>query len=123
MGDVTKRLISRWNQVWKEQAAEDKRQRIKMIVESLMFFFTCKGDLFGGGEDARVTYAKMRDPDDEDHNDGWLKEANFTAVNLYKALSGEQGTSIFGMKDLDDIDVITDKDKVERLLAKKVGDG
>ena len=40
--------------------------------------------IYGAPEGSRVTFAKMRDPDDEDNTPGWLKEANFMATNLTK---------------------------------------
>lgn len=117
-----KKIISQWNLVWKEQADEVKRNRAKMIVENsnLIFFFTCRKELYGCEESSRVTYAKMVDPKDEDNTEGWLKEANFNALNLYKCVNGEQSETIFGEKDLKDIDVITDKKKVENMLIKHI---
>jgi pantothenate synthetase len=124
MADV-KKLINQWNLVWKEQVAETKRNRAKMIVENgnLIFFFTCRNDLFGAGESSRVTYAKMIDPKDEDNTEGWLKEANFTGLNLYKCVNGEQAETIFGEKDLKQIDIITDRKKVEDMLIKHIDKG
>lgn len=122
MGSVTKRLIQQWNLVWKEHTAEEKRNRIRMLLEAgnLIFFFTHKGELYGAGEGSRVTYAKMVDKNDEDYTKGWLKEANFPATNLYKCIDGEQNQTIFGEKDLDGIKVVSDKDKVEKMLHKHI---
>lgn len=114
-------MILKWRQIWHEQIADDKKTRARMILDgsNILFFFTYKGDLYGSGESARVTYAKMRDPDDEDHTPGWLKDASFSASNLFKCVDGEtENQTIFSQKDMKDIDVITDKNKVEKLLMK-----
>jgi hypothetical protein len=98
----------------------DKSTRINSILDGeFIFFFVYDKELYGAPEGSRVTYAKMRDKNDEDNTKGWLKEANFMASNLYKCLDGENNHRIFGYKELNNIHVITDKKEVEKMLEKK----
>jgi len=120
MGNVTKRIMLKWNQLWEN---EEKKNHVKTMMSGINFFFTYKGDLYGGGESSRVTYAKMVDPEDEDHTPGWMKEASFSAVNLYKDLEGQKDQTIFTEKDISEINVITEKDQAEKMLMKKAANG
>lgn len=107
---------------------EDLQNQIKILLDGqqLIFFFKKGKELYGTGEDGRVTFAKMKNPDEE-HDDDWRKEASFVAVNLKRALEGIKVHNIFGGKDLDEIKVL-DRDKMEKMLVdvakgKKVDTG
>lgn len=101
---------------------KEKQVRAKMILDgsNLLFFFKCRKDLYGAPETSRVVFAKLKDKDDEDNYPGWRKEANFTATNLFKLVDGEENQTIFGEKDMPDIEVVSDKDKIEKELMKHI---
>lgn len=122
MSDPTKHLLQRWHDLWQEGAADEKRNRVKMILDgsNVIFFFLYKGDLYGASESGRVTFAKMLDKKDPDNTKGWRKEATWTATNLYQSVDGKKNQTILGEKDLKDIKVIGDKDKVEELLMQHI---
>lgn len=92
---------------------------IEEIIDSgeFILFFTFEKNLFGASESARVTYAKMKDKDDEDNTPGWRKEASFTATNLNKLVKGEDCRNIFYFKDLSKMKVVSDKKKIKKLLS------
>jgi hypothetical protein len=91
---------------------EQEINKLKMFVDSqgLIFFFKKGKEYFGAGEDSRVVFAKMKNPDD-DLPDGWGDEANFSATNLSKMVKGEPTTHIFSKSDLKKIKVV-DREKV-----------
>lgn len=76
-----------------------------------IFFFKYKGDVYGTGESGRLVFAQMKNPSDE-NTDGWKKEASFTACNLCHLAQNNRTETVFGAKELNDIDVIADKDEV-----------
>jgi hypothetical protein len=80
-------------------------------------------DLFGGGEDSRVVFAKMKDPKDEDAPSGWAEEASFSADNLIKKLKGEPAQHVFEKDDLKEIKIMDRDDVVDELHkeAEKLG--
>ena len=92
--------------------------RVNDLLAPFVFFFKIHNDLYGAGEDSRVVFAKMKHPDDELPS-GWKKEANFTAHNLNKSITGEGSQHVFSHKDLKQIHVL-DKDKVAEILHKEV---
>lgn len=109
--------------LWDEEVQKSQENKeIEKIVDSNQFllFFKSKGSIFGTGEDGRVTFARIKNPDD-DTITGWDEEANFAATNLTKLVQGEQSSSVFSQKDLKDIKVL-DKDKVIEELSKAKSD-
>lgn len=92
-----------------------QKNKLKLILESFVFFFRFQKDVFGANEASRVTFAKMKDPKDEDNNPAWLKEANFVAVNLNKLGQGQQVQMIFSNKELGEIGVVSKKDALSTL--------
>ncbi len=100
----------------------NKESQIKTLVDGQNFvlFFKRNGDIFGTHEPHRVTFARMKNPDD-DIDDGWLKEASFMAVNLSSAISGSPQQEIFQSKNIDSLKII-DKDTAYKELAKQAGD-
>ena len=98
---------------------ENNRSKIESLldVNKLLLFFKKDGDVFGSGEDARVTFAKMKNPD-KDLPSGWVKEASFTAKNLTKELGGDPSDHVFNHEDLKDIKII-DREKAEEILNKQ----
>ncbi len=116
----------KWRGMWEAALDDVQKKKLKMILDggNLLFFFRYENDIFGASEGSRVTFAKMKDPDDEDHTEGWLKEANFMATNLTKLGQGQQQQMIFGMKDLHKIDVLTKEEafaQMEEFFEKEKG--
>jgi hypothetical protein len=110
--------LSRW-----DEAAEkiDIRNKIKAMLgdNDFVFFFKKDKNYFGAPEEGRLVFARMKHPEPDDK--GWVKDANFGALNLNKALEGEKTESLFGEKDLDKIEVM-DQEKVYTQLAKMAKD-
>lgn len=104
---------------------EENISRIDALLddnEYVLYFFKDK-QLFAGGEDSRLTFAKMKNPDDDLPKD-WEKEATFSADNLEKLVLGEPGKHVFSSRDLKKMKII-DRDEVVQQLTKiveKLGD-
>lgn len=88
------------------------------IIDGNDFIFLFKkGDsYYGAGEDSRIVFARMKNPD-KDLPPNWKKEASFVATDLKKALEGLKSQNIFYAKDLKDIKVM-DREEVIKELAK-----
>ena len=101
---------------WLHEAVD--RQKVHDMIEgsNFVFFFKRGKEVFGAPEESRLTFAKIKNPD-EDLPSGWTEEATFMALNLSKAIQGEMVRSIFRKKDLKEI-TIMDKDEA----IKKVSD-
>ncbi len=100
-----------------------ERAKVDMISQLLdtqefVLFFKLKGSVFGGPEESRIVYAKMKNPD-EDMTGKWKDDFSFVAVNLDDIVSGHGSQRVFGFKDLKNIKVI-DKEKAAEELGKKV---
>jgi hypothetical protein len=115
-------IMDVWDEILNEEHKDGK-------IESLLdgngniLFFKKDGDIFGAGEDSRVVFAKLKNPDD-DLPQGWTKEANFTADNLTRTIKGEPSRHVFNKDDLKDIKVMDRDEAFESLknVANKVGD-
>jgi hypothetical protein len=107
-------LMDQWDDI------KLRQENIKEMIEGngIVFFFKKGKDIYGGGEGARVTFAKMKHPD-EDLPDGWNEEADFSAINLSKAAKGSEVKSIFGIKDMDNIKVIDREVAEDKLIGEK----
>ncbi len=107
--------MDQWNQSILE---EEERNDIQHLIDShgMILFFKKDKDYFGAGEDSRVVFARLKNPD-EDTPSGWADEANFTAENLSKIMRGEPGQQVFDKSDLSKIKIM-DKDKIVEELKK-----
>jgi hypothetical protein len=116
--------LATWDRHRLMEQIADAKGRVKALIDGLgmMLFLKKKGgdDLFGTGEDGRVAFAQMRNPD-ADQPDGWDKDASFTCTNLSGAVRGEPSQTVFGGKDLDDLEVIEDPDDLIDMLLKGGG--
>lgn len=95
-----------------------QRQReghIKMLIygQNFIFFFHYDGNIYGGGEEARLTYANMK----SDHEEG-SEEMVFSANNLTSAVNGKPVEEFFRLEDISKIKVITNH-VAEHLLNKQ----
>jgi hypothetical protein len=102
-------LLNRWDET-------KDVLKIKSLLQDngFVMFFKKDGSIFGAPEISRVTFAKMKNPDEDSE---WADEANFAAFDLLKALTGERMQGMFGKKDIDSLELI-DQDQVEKLLSK-----
>ena len=114
---TTQRLMAYWRSLWEAALDDQQKKKLKMMLDGggLIFYFRYKDEVYGAPEGSRVTFAKMKDPDDEDHTPGWLREANFMATNLTKMGQGQQVQTIFGEKDLKDVDVLSKEEAYDAL--------
>lgn len=108
--------------LWDENLAKERDNQVSGLIDGndFIFFFIKDGDIYGGTEDSRVTFARMKNP--EDDGESWADEANFIAFNLDKALLGKQIKSVFSKKDLPTLEVI-DRNTAEKKLkanARKI---
>ena len=92
-----------------------KNKNILKEENNLVFFFKKDKTLYGAPESSRLTFARMKNPEDDDAD--WSKEATFSAYDLEKS-SDKPSKNLFGSKDLEKIQVI-DQEKAEKELAKK----
>jgi hypothetical protein len=103
-------LIDKWDE------AVD-RQQIQDMIEgnNFVFFFKKKDEVFGAPEESRLTFAKMKNPD-EDTPKEWAKDATFAAINFNRAIQGEKVKSVFGFDDLKEIEVVERDEAIEKLV-------
>jgi len=114
---TTKRLMAHWTTMWEAALDAQQRNKLKMMLDggNLIFYFRYQNEVYGAPEGSRVTFAKMKDPNDEDYSPAWLKETNFMATNLTKLGQGQSGQTIFGEKELKSIDVLTKDEAMSAL--------
>lgn len=95
---------------------EEKDDSVKHILDShgLVFFFSKGDDYFGTGEDGRIVFARIKNPDDETP-DGWEDEASFTACNLEKLIKGQPCQSVVDRDSIKSIKVMDQSDVVAKL--------
>lgn len=105
--------------IWQEE--EKNTDKIKTLVDGQDFvmFFKKGNNVYGAGEDSRLTFARMKSKPDEETTKDWIKEANFIGINLSKAITGDKVHNIFSKKDLSEIKII-DKNEAQELLEKQV---
>lgn len=103
---------------------EEDQEHLKhfLDMQGLILFFKKDGDYFGAGEDSRVVFARLKNPDDE-NSKGWEDEASFTATNLSKMVNGEPSTNIFDKEDIKNIKIVDRDDMVKKLSEKASASG
>jgi len=87
----------------------------KCLIEDneLVFFFIKDKTIYGGNENSRIIFAKMKNSDTDDKE--WKEDATFSAYNLENK---ENNESVFTYKDLDKIKII-DQETAEKKLNEK----
>ncbi len=113
VGSEFRDMITLWEDA---MLSQDRKNQIRMLVDgqNLILFFTYEDQVYGAHEPQRVSFARLKDPDDETP-EGWAEEANFTAINLTRAITGKPEPHIFYKEDIPKIEVI-DKDMAASLL-------
>jgi len=100
--------------LWDENL--DKNKLEKMTEEDdISFFFISDGKTYGGTEDSRLTFARMKSPDNEDENEAWAKEATFIGINLEKLKDGQKEQKLFSQSDLKNIKPISKEDAFKNI--------
>lgn len=110
--------IIKFQELWDEYLLkEDIKNRILALLDGqdLILFFKKDQDIFGANEENRLIFAKLKE---KKENEFWKNEASFMAINLSKAIEGENVKSVFNKKNLKEIKVI-DHDEALKLLLKK----
>ena len=99
------------------QFVSEDNNKIDLCIDGTDFelFFLHNKDVFGADSDSRIVFAKMKDKKDPDHNPKWLKEANFKATNITALLKGNKVESMFFLKDLKKIEILS-KDEAKKKL-------
>lgn len=115
-GNEFLRMILEWDKtqhVMKEE--DDVFVKTKMLVDGhdFIFFFACRGNIYGANETARSVFSVMKNPMDEPG----YEEMSFSAANLTKAMQGDPKEEIFIYKDIPSIKVLK-KDVARHLLMK-----
>jgi hypothetical protein len=107
---------------WLRLIEDEELDRLKSLIDGdgLVLFFKKDGNYFGAGEDSRVVFARLKNPDDET-TDGWEEDANFVGVNLSKLAKGEPSQHVFGKDDIDDIKVVDRDEALDGLKGKTTG--
>ena len=102
---------------WDDDLVLERKAAVKSMLDhpGLVIFFKNGNSIFGGPEESRIVYAKLKS-DDEDKT--WKDEASFGGLDLMKALSGEKTQSLFGSHDLPKIKLLTDKDELCKMMDK-----
>jgi hypothetical protein len=115
-------LMDRWD-VFCEKVDLDKKLDDILDKHELILFFKKGKELFGATEESRVIFAKLKtDTEDDPMMPGFRQEARFPAINLYKAMSNDPESSlesVFSIKDLPKIKVVSREDAVELLKAPR----
>jgi len=100
-----------------EQEGDDSIKHT-LDAHGLILFFKKDNEYFGAGEDGRIVFARIKNPD-KDTPDGWEEEATFTACNLKKLLRGEPCQSVIGRNAIDKIKVLDQAEVVKGLKDVK----
>lgn len=103
--------------IWDAYLLEsDNEATIRNLIDqnSLIMFFKKDNDYFGCGEDGRIIFAKMKNPD-KDLPEGWEDEASFTAVNISKMLRGEPSQQVLDYNSIKKLKVVDAEDVVKKL--------
>lgn len=118
-----KNFIEMWD---KELVSSAKKNAIALLVEAqnFMFFFLFEKNLFGGTEDSRVVFARLKSPaekDNPDETEQWKKDATFICTNLTKTImTGNVTQQVFKNKDIQEIKIVPSKDEAYEILLKQV---
>lgn len=91
---------------------EEEANKLNDFIDGngLILFFKKGDSYFGAGEDSRVVFARLKNPD-EDTPSGWEDDASFTAINLTKLANGEPAQHVFDRNDIKKMKIM-DRDKV-----------
>jgi len=95
-------LMNKWDNI-----KEDFEKNCIIEDNNLVFFFKKEGKLYGAPEQSRLTFAKMKNPNEDEKE--FCADATFKGFELN---SEEKKELIFTYKDLDKIEVV-DKSEIK----------
>ena len=108
-----RQLLDQWDEVQVNTALIDQIRQA-MDGHGLCFYFIKDDGVFGGPEDSRVSFARMKHPDPEEG----LEDGDFLGLGLDDILSGNIVQRLFGKNDIDDLQII-DQDTAAEHITKK----
>lgn len=119
-------IMNAWDRYKLMEQINGIKDRIKNIIGSGQFIMFVKkksdNDIFGTDEDGRLMFAKMKNPDDDEVlPDGWEKEGSFSCTNLSQLVNGIPTQTIFGHKDLKDLEIVDDQEELINMLLSSMG--
>jgi hypothetical protein len=108
-------LMDTWDTYLEE---EEKENRVRSLLDGqgLIIFFSRGDSIFGAPEESRLTFARMKNPSEDDTN---LDDATFIALNLLDTLMGKPQQTMFKMQDISKLKILP-KEKCEKILLKHV---
>jgi len=110
VGNEFRELLDKWDAVC-IQEKRDNHIRLLVDGQNFVFYFKFEGDIYATHEPQRVTFARMKNPSDDDDIDLGFEQAHFKAFNLTKALSGKMASpDIFYKDDIDRVEIV-DRDE------------
>ena len=111
-----------WNKLWEnEQNKKLIKNQVKTLLasEDFVMYFKKNGDVYACGEESRLTFARIKNPNDDDMVD---LESNFMAVNLTKGLKNNTKVqNIFSNKDVKSIKIISEEEAEKTLISQVKG--
>ena len=102
-------LIDQW-----DEAADSLQAKALIETNSLILFFEKDKKIYGSPESSRVIFARMKNPD-KDTPKEWLKDSNFVAFDLKKAMQGKKVEVLISYKDLNSIKILDESEAIKRL--------
>lgn len=103
--------------IWENKLEDENKTKILKFInsEDLTFFFIFNNECYAASEDARLTFAKLKVPD-EDYHPSWDEEASFLAFNITRGIKEDNiPKKLFYKKDLEEIKV-KNKEDIEKIL-------
>lgn len=103
--------------IWEQRIEDENKSKILKFInsEDLTFFFQFEDEYYAASEDSRLTFAKLKVPD-EDYHPSWDEEASFLAFNVTRGIKEDNvPKKLFYKKDLKDIKVLN-KEDIEKIL-------
>ena len=105
--------------LWNNYTINENKEKLKSILKDkgFIFFFKKDDDIFGGPEESRLTFARIKNPD-ENMPKGWETEMSFLANNLSQFLKcGDHlPEKMFYDRDLKNIKIIPVEDIEKELF-------
>jgi hypothetical protein len=98
-----------------EQKVKNNKNQIKALLgdNNFVFFFEKNKEIFGAPEESRLIFARMKNPESVDRT--WVNDANFSGLNLNKALHGEKTENLFNISDLNKIKILNQEEAYDKL--------
>lgn len=100
---------------------QENEDSIRSLIDGqgLVLFFKKDDEYFGTGEDGRIVFARIKNPDDETP-EGWEDEASFVACNLNKMAQGENSQHVFNRDAIKKLKVVDADEVIDKLSKVKL---